>query len=72
MNTEKQKMTDAINTARGSLEVIFHYFHGQNPYNLELDNETLCQFTIVAGRAVMDMEALLLMESLFMPSVMIH
>ena len=41
MISEQQKMTDAINTARGSLEILFHYFNGQNPYGLELNNETL-------------------------------
>jgi len=72
MITEKQKMVDGINTIRGSLEVLYHYFNGQNPYGLALDNEQLIQFTCVAGRAVMDMEAMIVMESLAMPSVMVH
>ena len=71
MNAD-QKMVDGINTIRGSLEILFHYFNGENPYGLELNNETLSQFTIIAGQAVMDMEALMVMESMDMPSVMIH
>jgi len=72
MNTEKQKMTDGINTIRGSLEVLYHYFNGENPYGLDLNNETMSQFTIVAGQSIMDLEALMVMESMAMPSVMVH
>jgi hypothetical protein len=72
MTIDQQKMTDAIHTVRGSLEILFHYFQGQNPYNLTLDNEQLIQFTIAAGKSIMDLESLIVMESLAMPSVMVN
>jgi len=72
MNADQQKLTDAMNTAWGSLDILFNYFQGQNPYNLELDNEQLIQFTVIAGKSIMDIEAMVVMQSMVMPSVMVH